>query len=65
MLKNRVIDLDSNYIFPESIGIDWIFARLDRDKKEIIRDSKIYRVPEELNRVVSILIEILEKDFEL
>jgi predicted transcriptional regulator len=60
---DKLLESDENEIFGAvSIGIDWIFAKLDRETKEITKDLKIYRVPEELNRVVSILTQILSKE---
>ena len=38
-----------------TIGTDWIFATIDRDKKIITKDLKVYRVPEELDKLLGIL----------
>jgi hypothetical protein len=38
-----------------TIGTDWIFTTIDREKKIIIKDLKIYRVPEELDKLLGIL----------
>jgi signal transduction histidine kinase len=38
-----------------TIGTDWIFATIDREKKIITKDLKVYRVPEELDKLLGIL----------
>ncbi|MDM8551199.1 hypothetical protein QUF72_14030 [Desulfobacterales bacterium HSG2] len=43
-----------------SIGEDWRFARLDREKKRITEDIKLYRVPEETEILLSVLMNLLD-----
>ncbi len=43
-----------------TIGTDWIFATIDRKKKIITKDLKIYRIPEELDKLLGILSFIIE-----
>jgi len=38
-----------------TIGTDWIFATIDRENKIITKDLKVYRVPEELDKLLGIL----------
>lgn len=40
-------------------GSDWRFGQFHRQKREIIQDLKLYRVPEELEILVGILIGLL------
>lgn len=61
LMSEQNID-DKSVFGAVTIGTDWIFAKLDRDRKLIIKDIKIYRVPEELNKLVSALIDILGID---
>jgi len=42
-----------------SIGEDWRFACLDRKAKSFTEDIKLYRVPEETEVLLSVLICIL------
>lgn len=43
-----------------SIGDDWRFARLCRATKVITEDIKLYRVPEELERLLGVLLYLLQ-----
>jgi hypothetical protein len=43
-----------------TIGTDWIFSKIDRENKIIEVDLKTYRLPEELEKVISIFSSILK-----
>jgi hypothetical protein len=43
-----------------TIGNAWSFGRLDRTQKQIFQDLSLYRVPEDLEELVAIIIGILE-----
>jgi len=45
-----------------SIGDDWRFARLTRATQRITEDLKLYRVPEELDRLIGVLIGLLQPE---
>ena len=53
---DKLIDEKEKKIFGVlTIGTDWIFATIDREKKIITKDLKVYRVPEELDKLLGIL----------
>jgi hypothetical protein len=43
-------------------GNDWRFGEFHRQQRQIIQDLKLYRVPEELEILIGILIGLLTKD---
>jgi hypothetical protein len=45
-----------------TIGTNWIFATLDRDKKILYEDSKTYNIPENLDEVLQILSSIFKAE---
>jgi len=58
---DKLIDNKNKQIFGAiTIGTDWIFATIDRKNKIIIKDLKIYRVPEELDKLLGILNFIID-----
>lgn len=44
-----------------TIGTDWIFVKVDRANKIIIKDKKIVRVPEELDKLLGIFSFIIDE----
>lgn len=54
-LDNLIEDRNREIYGVVTIGTDWIFSKIDRDSRSIIKDKKIIRVPEELDRLVGIL----------
>ena len=42
-----------------TIGNAWVFGRLDDSRKQIIQDVTLYRVPDDMEELMSILIGIL------
>jgi len=61
-LDNLIINKDNEIFGAVTIGTDWIFAKVNRDKKEIIKDLKIIRVPEELDKLIGILNYIVRNE---
>ena len=60
---DKLIDNKNKQIFGAiTIGTDWIFATIDRKNKIIIKDLKIYRVPEELDKLLGILNFIIDNN---
>ncbi|MFK5975855.1 MAG: hypothetical protein QM493_05055 [Sulfurovum sp.] len=59
---DKLLDSNSpNIIYGAvSIGTEWNFVTLDRDSKLISQDSKFYKIPEELQELISVLTTILE-----
>ncbi|MBW4556939.1 MAG: hypothetical protein KME59_13515 [Trichormus sp. ATA11-4-KO1] len=52
---------DSNILYGAvTNGDDWKFGTLDREKKLITEDVKLYRVPEELEQLIRVLVGILQ-----
>ena len=45
-----------------SIGTVWQFSRCDRQRKAITQDLNLYRVPNDLQELMSILVSILRQD---
>ncbi len=43
-------------------GNDWRFGEFHRQQRQIIQDFKLYRVPEELEILIGILIGLLSKE---
>jgi hypothetical protein len=57
------IDLDVPILYGAvTTGIDWQFGIFDRATKTLTEDLKLYRVPEELETLVRILLGILADD---
>ena len=45
-----------------TIGNAWIFGRLDNTNKQIIQDVTLYRVPDDMEALMSIMIGILDSE---
>lgn len=60
---DKLLDSNSQNIIygAVSIGTEWNFVTLDRDNKLITQDSKFYKIPEELQELISVLTTILEE----
>lgn len=53
---HKLIENSEKKIFGAvTIGTDWIFAKVDRIEQKIIKDIKIVRVPEEIDKLIGIL----------
>ena len=56
----HVIEAKQRYIFGAvSIGKVWQFGILDRQTKSVVQDLHLYRVPDDLKELMSILVAIL------
>jgi hypothetical protein len=61
-LDKLVEDRDKKIYGVVTIGTNWIFATLDRDKKILYEDSKTYNIPENLDEVLQILSNIFKAE---
>lgn len=59
-LDKLVEDRDKKIYGVVTIGTNWIFATLDRDKKILYEDSKTYHVPDNLDEILQILSNIFK-----
>lgn len=56
----HIIDQEQKYIYGAvSIGKIWQFGVLNRQTKNVIQDLHLYRVPDDLRELISILVAIL------
>lgn len=42
------------------MGNVWWFGRLDRNQKAIVQDINLFKIPDDLDNLVSVLVGILE-----
>ncbi|MBE9051490.1 hypothetical protein IQ243_13870 [Nostocales cyanobacterium LEGE 11386] len=58
---DKSLDDDSNILYGAvTNGDDWKFGTLHRENKLITEDIKLYRVPEELEQLIRVLVGILQ-----
>ena len=59
-LDKLVEDIDKRIYGVVTIGTEWVFVLLDREKKIIYENSKRYNLPKELDEILEILSNIIE-----
>lgn len=57
---------EKNYVYGAvTIGNAWVFGYLNQDNKQIIQDITLYRVPDDLEILIAIILGIIEADSQL